>query len=379
MTFFTFPEDRDMKPVTIHENQRGLLFKDGRFLRPLAPGRHRLPGRQLAEVLPLEDAVRSDRCTLDALLENAELAAPVTVVEVGDRQLALCFLDGKFSCALCKGKYAFWNTRQTRTWRLVDISSPTVADDVPTYLFRLLPPSLYLRAEVAEHQRARLCYDRRFVRLLEPGVYYFWKNDVKVELTYVDTRLTQETITGQELLTLDKVSVRLSFVCSYRIADCLRVLTEIDDWAEQLHVAAQLAMREFVGRRRLDELLESREEISAFVLARLREKAPALFLEIVDGGVRDIILPGEIREIMNTVLIAEKRAQASVITRREEVASTRSLLNTAKLMDENRTLRRLKELEYMERICGSVGTISLSSSGDLLGQLTALLGGSSAS
>lgn len=368
-----------MKTITINENQRGLLFRDGRFLRPLAPGRYLLHGRREAELLPLEDAVCSERCTLDTLLENPELAAQVTVIEVGDRQLALCFLDGVFSCALRAGKYAFWNTASRRTWRLVDISSPTVADDVPAYLFRLLPPSLYLRAEVAEHQRARLCYDRRFVRLLEPGVYYFWKNDVKVELTCVDTRLTQETITGQELLTLDKVSVRLSFVCSYRIADCLRILTEIDDYAEQLHVAAQLAMREFVSRRRLDELLESREALSDFVLARLREKAPALFLEIVDGGVRDIILPGEIREIMNTVLAAEKRAQAGVITRREEVASTRSLLNTAKLMDENQTLRRLKELEYIERICAGVGSIQLNSSADLLGQLTALLGGASAS
>ena len=58
-------------------------------------------------------------------------------------------------------------------------------------------------------------------------------------------------------------------------------------------------------------------------------------MEIIDAGVKDIILPGEIRDIMNTVLIAEKRAQANVITRREEVASTRSLLNTAKLMEEN--------------------------------------------
>ena len=186
--------------------------------------------------------------------------------------------------------------------------------------------------------------------------------------------MTQMNITGQEILTQDKVSLRINFVCNYRIIDYVKVLTEIDDYSEQLHVAAQLAMREYVGKQKLDEILENKDQISLYVIQKLREKAPTLFLEIVDGGVKDIILPGEIRDIMNTVLVAEKRAQASVITRREEVASTRSLLNTAKLMEENQTLYRLKELEYIERICGNVGNINLNGSGDLLAQLSAILG-----
>ena len=91
------------------------------------------------------------------------------------------------------------------------------------------------------------------------------------------------------------------------------------------------------------------------------------------AGIKDIILPREIREIMNSVLVAEKTAQANVISRREEVASTRSLLNTARMMDENKTLFRLKELEYIERICENVGSIQLNGSADLLTQLTSLL------
>jgi len=76
---------------------------------------------------------------------------------------------------------------------------------------------------------------------------------------------------------------------------------------------------------------------------------------------------------MNTVLIAEKRAQANVITRREETASTRSLLNTAKLMDENKTLFKLKELEYLEKICEKIGNISLSSGDGLMDVLNGVV------
>jgi shikimate kinase len=90
--------------------------------------------------------------------------------------------------------------------------------------------------------------------------------------------------------------------------------------------------------------------------------------------VKDIILPGDIKDILNTVLLAEKKALANTITRREETASTRSLLNTAKLMDENETLFRLKELEFLEKICEKIGTISLTGGGNLLEKLNLLLG-----
>ena len=218
-------------------------------------------------------------------------------------------------------------------------------------------------------------FDGKPVRVLEPGIYRFWNGAVQVTTEFFDTRLTQLTVSGQEILTRDKVSLRLNFVCSYRITDPVRARTEIDDLPEQLHVAAQLALRESVGRLTLDELLERKEGVSEEVLKKLREKAETFFVEVEDGGIKDVILPGEIREIMNTVLAAEKRAQASIITRREEVASTRSLLNTARLMEENRTLYQLKELESIERICSNVGNISLNGSGDILAQLSELLRG----
>lgn len=128
------------------------------------------------------------------------------------------------------------------------------------------------------------------------------------------------------------------------------------------------------GRYRLDELLEQKEEIGRFVLDKLKEYQEEYCVEITGAGIKDIILPGEIREIMNTVLMAEKKAQANVIMRREEVASTRSLLNTARLMDENRTLFKLKEMEYLEKICDKVGNISLNGGKGVLEQLAELAG-----
>ena len=164
-------------------------------------------------------------------------------------------------------------------------------------------------------------------------------------------------------------------MCTYRVADLYKAATETEDYIAALRTEMQLVLREYVEARRLDEILAGKNELSAFLLEKLREKAAQFSLEIHAAAVRDIILPGEIRDIMNTVLVAEKRAQANVITRREEVASTRSLLNTARLMDENETLYKLKELEYVERICEKIGSINLNGNADLLSQLTAALCG----
>jgi len=94
-----------------------------------------------------------------------------------------------------------------------------------------------------------------------------------------------------------------------------------------------------------------------------------LGIEVSGFGIRDIILPGDVKEIMNQVLIAEKKAQANMIMRREETASTRSLMNTAKLMEDNVMLWKLKEMEYVEKIADKISNISVSGNGVLIEQL----------
>ncbi len=367
-----------MKTVIINDNQRGFLFKNGRYVKTLAAGKYHCIGGKEIEISNLEQPIIPRKCTLETLLADKAVAEKITVIEVKDEELALHFVNGTFSSALRQGKHAFWSVADRHEFKLVDISTPTVDPTVPTYVFSRLPQALYIKIEVAEYQKARLYFNQKLERILDAGTYYFWKTPIKVDVGFVDTRLTQMDITGQEILTADKVSLRINFVCNYRVTDYVKILTEIDDFAEQMHVAAQLALREYVGKYKLDEILENKDQMSEFVFAKLKAKEKDLFVEITDAGVKDIILPGEIREIMNTVLVAEKRAQANVITRREEVASTRSLLNTAKLMDENQTLYKLKELEYVERICENVGNISLNGNGNILGQLTAILNGNNA-
>lgn len=364
-----------MKKIIINENQRGFLFKNGKYIKLLGAGKYYLSHDKEIEISELEELIQTNKCSLETLLADKDVAEQTTTVDVGDEELALHYVNGRFSSVLRYGKFAFWNVTDKHEFKLVNISTPDVDASVPEYIFSKLPQACYQKFEVAEYQKALLYFNQKLERVLDGGIYYFWKNSVKIDVKTVDTRLTQMDITGQEILTADKVTLRINLVCNYRVTDVVKIMTEIDDFGEQLHVAAQLAIREYVGKYKLDDILENKEQMSKFVFDKLKAREKELFVEIVNADVKDIILPGEIREIMNTVLIAEKRAQANVITRREEVASTRSLLNTAKLMDENQTLYKLKEMEYAERICENVGNINLNGNGNILTQLTALLNG----
>ena len=166
----------------------------------------------------------------------------------------------------------------------------------------------------------------------------------------------------------------MNVTCTYKIQDAVALSENIKNLEQQMYSFAQLIIRELTGNYKLDEILELKEQISKEVFLKLKENENTFYVEFLSAGIKDIILPGEIKDIMNSVLVAEKAAQANVISRREEVASTRSLLNTAKLMDENKTLYRLKELEYLERICDRVGEISVNGNAGLIEQLGQLVG-----
>lgn len=361
--------------LMIQENERGYLFEQGKFVRLLGPGRHTVweAFGQSAVKVAAEGSVNTAGMPVEVLMRDTDFAAAVAGAQVPDNHVAMHFVNGRLAGMLPAGEHWFWNLFSAHTFTLLDIAGPE-AGKVPVAYFDHIPLKLYAKVEVAEGEVGLLYFNGEYQRKLQSGVHYFWNKCVKVQCQKVDMRVQQMDIPGQEILTADKVALRLNFVCSYKVEDPVRLLGELKDYEEQIYSTVQLALREYVGRFKLDELLEQKQEIADFVLQKLQSGQGRLYIQFLEAGLKDVILPGEIREIMNTVLVAEKKAQANVIARREEVASTRSLLNTAKLLDENATLAKLKEMESLERIFDKVGSISVSGSEGLLAQLKDIAG-----
>lgn len=359
----------------IKDNQTGFVFKNGIFKKMITSGTYRFSKAagytvEVKEMLGEVDyPVPYQVLSKDAAFQNATVH-----IEIPDGFAGFIYVNGKLAFFAGKKEYTFWNVFEKYEIRTVSMEEPMMGAEVTKQMLALLPKDIYKEMQVGEGETGLVYYNNVLQKQLAKGVYHFWNYTYNVAGRIYDMKQKQLDIVGQEILTRDKIGIRMNVACMYKIRDAVEFAETILDLKGQLYSAVQLAIREIVGNYKLDEILEAKEEISKEIYAALKEREAMFCIQFLTAGIKDIILPGEIREIMNSVLVAEKAAQANVISRREEVASTRSLLNTAKLMEENKTLYKLKELEYLEKICEKVGEISVGGNAGIVEQLGKLIG-----
>ncbi len=360
------------KRFVVRKNERGLLLREGDFVRVLEPGVFVLfdPLRRLSVDMHSLAEPRFEHGLAEYLRHNepALVARNFHRVELGEDEAALRFENEVLVEIVPPGsRRLYWREPMVQRFETIAIGQ---GYEVPTALVaRLQQPALRGRAvgglagmllvQVPAAQVGVLKVDGVVLRLLAPGPAAFWRfnRDISVEL--VDMRLSALEVSGQEILTRDKVALRINLAANWRYTDVLVAYAKLAKPAEHLYRELQFGLRAAVGTRSLDELLERKEAIDQIVSAHMREQLAEFGIEVVSVGVKDIILPGEMKTLLAGVVEAEKAAQANVIRRREETAATRSLLNTAKVMEDNPVALRLKELETLERIAERIDHISV--------------------
>jgi regulator of protease activity HflC (stomatin/prohibitin superfamily) len=358
-----------MIKVRINTGIVGLVYRKDNYKRVLTEGTYFLP--------PYDKVVKYDMAEpfvpyteLNILLRDEKLAELLTVVKVADNEIALKYEDGIFMGVLTPGKYAYFKGVIEYTFTIADLSRIAIPVDIDKNILQKAALVNYIRAYVVEsYEKGIMFVDGKFERILSPGIYYYFKNAIPITVLKADMRQLQLEVSGQEILTRDKAALRVNFYAQYKVKDVEKALVDAKDYEKQLYILLQLALREYIGMFTLDEMLEKKESVSGSILATIRETAEKIGVEVSECGIRDIILPGEVKDIMNQVLIAEKKAQANTITRREETASTRSLLNTARLMEDNEMLFKLKEMEYVEKIADKINSISVAGGNQIVDQL----------
>ena len=197
------------------------------------------------------------------------------------------------------------------------------------------------------------------VRELAPGLHVFWKVNRGINVAIFDKRVQALEVGGQEILTKDKVGLRINLTANYQFENALTAVQAAKDPLDFLYKEIQFGLRASVGTRNLDTLLEDKTAIDREVASHLGNRFAEIGIAVKSVGVKDIILPGDMKELLGKVVEAEKAAQANVIRRREETNATRSLLNTAKVMESNAVALRLKELETLEKVTEKIGTLSV--------------------
>ncbi len=365
----------------IKDNQAGFVLKNGVFRKMITAGTYhfsKMLGYEV-EVEEMTGELNYMEVPYQVLSKDAAFLDATVHMEIPDGCAGFIYINEKLTMFATRKEYTFWNVFDKYDMKVVSMKEPVIGAEVSKQMLSLVPGKFYTEISVGEGETGLVYYDNVMQNQLSRGVYYFWNYAHNITCNVLDMKQKELDIVGQEILTRDKIGIRMNVACIYKIRDAVEFAATITDLKGQLYSAVQLAIREIVGNYKLDEILELKEQISKEIYDVLKERETMFCVTFLNAGIKDIILPGEIREIMNSVLVAEKAAQANVISRREEVASTRSLLNTAKLMDENRTLYKLKELEYLEKICEKVGEISVNGNVGIIEQLGKMMGTGQAS
>jgi regulator of protease activity HflC (stomatin/prohibitin superfamily) len=231
---------------------------------------------------------------------------------------------------------------------------------------------LGLKYAVVREAEVGLLYENgRFSRTLTPGRYRLsdwpWHRE---EVARVDTRRASLALSGQEMLTADAISVRLNVAAEYRVVNAAVAVHTVADYRAALYTALQILLREEVQTRTLDELLADRNALSGALLERGRPGAEALGLELVSAGVKDVILPGDVKRMLAQEVEALRAGRAALVAAREEVAATRARANTAKLLAGDPVLLRLREIEALTQVANGMGnTVVLTLPGEIVGAL----------
>lgn len=200
--------------------------------------------------------------------------------------------------------------------------------------------------------------------ILDPGKYLFINKFDKIEIIFFPTNKNKLEVSGQELLTKDKYNLRVNSSVYFYITDIIKYYENYSQWFDFIYSEAQFALREIIAKYTLDEILEKKELISLELQEYISKKILKECVKIENVWIKDIILPWEMREIMNQVIQAEKTSQVNAIKRRDEVASVRNMLNTAKLYEENPILLRLKEIETLEKVVEKIKNLNVNNGFD---------------
>ena len=363
--------------VHIKQFERGLLFRRGDFVRPLRAGTYRIPiWRIRKDRIEVVSTLKTkfEHTLLDVLVRDERLRDELAIIDLTDTQRALVWKDGRLFAIVGPGRHAFWKVPADLAIETYAIDEFRFAHAKLATIVQHADAAKWLDGVQVDAQEDVLLYrDGVLIDRLGEGLHVFWKGTGKVRWKTVDRREQVADVAGQEIMTSDKVTLRVNLIVTYVVSDIVRATQAAADYAQALYREAQLVLRAAIGTRTLDALLADKESVGGEVRSALTVRAEQLGVTVKSVGLRDIILPGDMRALLNQVVQAQKEAEANLIKRREETAAARSQANTAKLLAESPQLQRLKELELLKDVLDGAHATFVLGQGDLTEQLRGLV------
>ena len=213
------------------------------------------------------------------------------------------------------------------------------------------------RVIVYEYQRGLRYRRGHYVSTLGPGLY--WVFPLFSSIVPIDVRPESITITGQDVISADGVTLKVSVAAEFQVADPNVAVNKTANFRTGLYLSLQMALREIVGREKIDAILENRAGFGAKLMEISAKKSLEYGLKLISADVKDLMFPGEMKKAFALVVRAQKEGQAALERARGETAALRSLANAARMMDDNPNLLQLRALQALEVSSGNTLLLGL--------------------
>jgi regulator of protease activity HflC (stomatin/prohibitin superfamily) len=234
----------------------------------------------------------------------------------------------------------------------IDKDGPGIIIMIAIMLFAILYAlSKFKKITIFEHERGLKYVKGKFTGTLEPGQYWIYQPITAV--SRIDIRPRFISITGQELMSSDGISLKVSIAARYEVSDPASAINRIVNYNDALYLTVQLALREIAGSYAIEDLLKNRATLND----QLMEKAAPLVgeygLKLQEVKIKDIMFPGELKRVFSQVINARQEGIAALERARGETAALRNLANVARLIEKNPSLMQLRVVQSIESSKGN--------------------------
>jgi regulator of protease activity HflC (stomatin/prohibitin superfamily) len=216
------------------------------------------------------------------------------------------------------------------------------------------------RVTVYEYQKGLKYTKGRYAATLNAGQY--WIVPTFSSVIPVDIRPQFVTIQGQDVLSADGVTLKVSLAAEYQVDDPNVAVNKNANVQNSLYLTLQMAVREIVGKEKIDTFIENRAGFSSKLTELTSGKATEYGLKLISADIKDIMFPGEMKKAFAQVVKAQKEGQAALEKARGETAALRSLANAARMMDDNPNLLQLRALQAFADSGGNTLVLGLPNS-----------------
>lgn len=210
---------------------------------------------------------------------------------------------------------------------------------------------------VYEFERGLKYRKGKFVEVLNAGRYWIFFRSTTVKK--IDVRPKFISVPGQEVLSADSVTLKVSVTARYEIVDPNLAVNKIENYTEAFYAIVQLAIRDIIGSMKIDDILEQRTMLNQKLMDLTVSKAEELGMKIQLIGIKDIMFPGELKKMFTKVVEAQKEGLAALERARGETAALRNLANVSKVLEDNPALMQLRALQSIGNtvVIGVGGTV----------------------